>query len=81
MKRFRDTGEYEPYFSKIKGEMDRANLLRNFLFSDCTKALFINALSRTRTMPYHFMDLMSGAIAYKDLFAIIQQKAVKLVFG
>lgn len=72
--------DYEKYYSKITREMDRANMIRNFLFSEYTKALFIGALSRTRTMPYHFMDLMSGVISYKDLFSIIQQKVKKLVF-
>lgn len=72
---------YGNYYTQITREMDRANLMRNFLFSDCTKALFISALSRTRTMPRHFMDLMSDDITYRDLFSIIQQKAVKLVFG
>jgi len=71
---------YEPYFRQVTQEIDRANMIRNFLFSECSRGLFISALSRTRTMPNHFMDLLSGEITYRDLFSIIQQKVKKLFF-
>ncbi|ACD90203.1 MAG: geranylgeranyl reductase family protein [Chlorobium limicola] len=67
--------EYEKYYSKITQEIDRANMLQYYLFSRCTQGLVMTALSRSRTMPYHYMDLLSGAIDYKDLFSIIQKKA------
>jgi len=35
----------------------------------------MGALSRSKTMPYHYMDLLSGDIDYKDLFSIIQKKS------
>jgi len=73
-------GAYENYYTHTAREMDRAYMIRNFLFSDYTKALFISALSRTRTMPYHFMDLLSGEITYSKMLSIMQQKAIKLVF-
>ncbi len=67
--------EYERYYSKITREMVRANMLQYYLFSRCTRGLVMGALSRSKTMPYHYMDLLSGDIDYKDLFSIIHKKS------
>ncbi|ABL65107.1 NAD(P)/FAD-dependent oxidoreductase [Chlorobium phaeobacteroides] len=73
--------EYEKYYSKITREMARARMLQYFLFSGYTQSLVMKALSRSKTMPYHYMDLLSGDIDYRDLFLIIRKKLKKIVFG
>ncbi len=75
-----DTEYKSKYYTAISQEFARANLLQQAIYSRYTQAIVMHALSRSKTMPYHYMDLLSGDSNYKDFISIIQNKAKKLIF-
>lgn len=70
---------YQRRYREITRDLDRANLLRYFIFPKPSEYLLVKALPNTRDVPMRHLDLMAGTMKYEDYTRYLAGKAVKEV--
>jgi geranylgeranyl reductase family protein len=70
--------EYRKRCAVITDDLSYAARIRPFLFSERSKALFVNALGSSASIPRRYMDLMSGNITYKELLGNSGRKLLRM---